>query len=104
MIKRILTISALAVSCVLSAQEWSPKQAPLMTEWGSRITPENAHREYPRPQMVRNEWRNLNGLWNYSITPIVSATPENINQGTNKTKCREFTDCFYYEFSKKRGF
>ncbi|MCP4763367.1 MAG: hypothetical protein GY870_16465, partial [archaeon] len=24
--------------------------------------------EYPRPQLVRKEWKNLNGLWNYRIT------------------------------------
>ena len=81
MIRRILTISAFVIASVVLAHGWTPKQAPLMTEWGSKITPENAHREYPRPQMVRNEWRNLNGLWNYSVTPIDSEKPENINQG-----------------------
>ena len=26
--------------------------------------------EYPRPQFVREKWMNLNGLWEYAITPI----------------------------------
>ena len=43
--------------------------APIMTEWGERLTPENAWRGYPRPQMVRQNWTNLNGLWQYAITP-----------------------------------
>ena len=30
-------------------------------------TPDNAWREYPRPQMVRPDWVNLNGLWQYAI-------------------------------------
>ena len=44
-------------------------QAPGMkTPWGEKVTPENAWREYPRPQMVRDNWTNLNGLWSYAIT------------------------------------
>ncbi|MDB5231969.1 MAG: lacZ 3 [Chitinophagaceae bacterium] len=44
-------------------------EAQLTTQWTSQVTPANAHREYPRPQMVRDEWQNLNGLWDYAITP-----------------------------------
>src|SRR5215212_12154821 len=54
---------------VCAQAPWSPKSAPLMTRWASEVTPDNAHREYPRPQMERAEWVNLNGLWDYSITP-----------------------------------
>jgi beta-galactosidase/beta-glucuronidase len=32
--------------------------------------------EYPRPQMVRPEWVNLNGLWEYAILPQGSPAPE----------------------------
>lgn len=74
-------MAAVAVSTALSAQEWTPKQAPLMTEWGSRVTAENAHREYPRPQMVRKEWKNLNGLWNYAVTSREDGKPQNIDEG-----------------------
>ena len=81
MIRRTLTICALAFSGVLFAQEWTPKHAPLMTEWGEKLTVENAHQEYPRPQMVRTEWKNLNGLWNYAVTTKDAGQPENISQG-----------------------
>ena len=40
----------------------------MMTEWGEKVTPENAWRSYPRPQMVRKNWVCLNGLWEYAIT------------------------------------
>src|SRR5690606_37020556 len=31
--------------------------------------------EYPRPQMVRGEWQNLNGLWNYAVTSLLDDQP-----------------------------
>lgn len=40
----------------------------LLTRWGRQVTPENAWRSYPRPQMKRERWTNLNGRWNYAIT------------------------------------
>ncbi|NLG41911.1 MAG: glycoside hydrolase family 2, partial [Phycisphaerae bacterium] len=47
------------------AADWQPKTAPLMTRWAADVTPQNVHPEYPRPQMVREQWLNLNGLWDY---------------------------------------
>ncbi|UCS93375.1 hypothetical protein KZP23_22485 [Echinicola marina] len=48
-----------------NAQQWTPKQAPLMTKFAKDVDPENVLPEYPRPQMVRKEWKNLNGLWQF---------------------------------------
>jgi len=45
----------------------------MLTEWGAKVTSENALREYPRPQMERKNWTCLNGDWDYAITPIVDA-------------------------------
>ena len=39
----------------------------LVTRWGRAVTPENAWRSYPRPQMRRERWQNLNGEWDYAI-------------------------------------
>jgi hypothetical protein len=41
----------------------------MATRWTASVTPANAHREYPRPQLVRKGWTNLNGLWDYATTP-----------------------------------
>ena len=49
------------------APAWSPAKGPLMTRWAKDVSPQKVHPEYPRPQMVRKEWLNLNGLWDYSI-------------------------------------
>ena len=46
--------------------------AAMMTEWGAAVTPENAWREYPRPQMVRSNWTCLNGLWDYAVTSVTN--------------------------------
>src|SRR5207237_7193097 len=54
-------------AAVPASAEWKPAPAPLMTKWGKKVTPENAWKEYPRPQLVRKEWQNLNGLWDYKI-------------------------------------
>jgi hypothetical protein len=49
--------------------EWKPAQGPLITRWTEEVNPESVLPEYPRPQMVREEWFNLNGLWDYAIVP-----------------------------------
>ena len=71
---RFLTLLIVAGGGVsASAADWKPAASPLMTKYGRAVTPENAWREYPRPQMVRREWQNLNGLWDYAIRPKTDA-------------------------------
>ena len=40
----------------------------LMTPWGERLDENCILTEYPRPQMRRNSYLNLNGRWEYAIT------------------------------------
>jgi hypothetical protein len=69
MVTRLLVAFLLfAVSGSAVAADWKPAPAPLMTKWGKEVKPDNAWREYPRPQLVRKDWMNLNGLWDYAIT------------------------------------
>ena len=49
--------------------QYAPAGDSLKTRWASEVTPENVLQEYPRPQMVRDNWLNLNGLWDYAIRP-----------------------------------
>lgn len=46
-----------------------------MTRWAKDVDPHKVHPEYPRPQMVREEWLNLNGLWQYAIRPKAEKKP-----------------------------
>ena len=51
----------------VKSQEYQARA--MKTVWGQDINADNAWREYPRPQLVRPEWQNLNGTWDYAIKP-----------------------------------
>ncbi|WP_246657878.1 glycoside hydrolase family 2 protein [Arthrobacter yangruifuii] len=40
-----------------------------MTAWGTELDPAAVLQEYPRPQLVRDSYLNLNGYWEYAVTP-----------------------------------
>ena len=75
---RFFAFLALAIMATgtANAQDWAPAGDHIRTTWAEEVTPNNVHKEYPRPQMVRPEWKSLNGLWEYSITPKNVAVPE----------------------------
>ena len=77
--KRVTATTLLLLLVVLgiAAQtpDWQPAPVTLKTTWGEKVTPDNAWREYPRPQFVRERWQNLNGLWDYAITPQTAPAP-----------------------------
>ena len=54
---------------------WKP-QGKLLTKFAADVRPESPLPEYPRPQMVRGQWTNLNGLWDYAIAPRGAERPE----------------------------
>ncbi len=73
-----LSLCCVCVSLVassLSAADWKPADGPLMTRWAKDVSPGNSHPEYPRPQLVRREWLNLNGLWDFAIKPKAEDRP-----------------------------
>ncbi len=62
---KIILISIVSLPLALNAQEWQPKKAALMSKFSKDVNPEHVLSEYPRPQLVRSNWLNLNGLWQY---------------------------------------
>ena len=57
------------VLCVLLLLLAAPAlAAPLVTRWAATVSPTNVLAEYPRPQMAREQWQNLNGIWNFIIS------------------------------------
>jgi beta-galactosidase/beta-glucuronidase len=57
-------------------KHWKPVPGNLLTHWANEVTPDTVWSQYPRPQLVRSQWLNLNGLWDYAITALTSAKPE----------------------------
>ncbi len=58
------------------AADWQPAKGPLMTRWAKDVSPDKVHSEYPRPLMVRRQWTNLNGLWDYAVVGQASGRPD----------------------------
>src|SRR5436305_9896127 len=56
-------------SVPLLSQVWKPASITINTPWTSQVRAAHALPEYPRPQMVRKRWTNLNGLWDYTVQP-----------------------------------
>jgi len=55
--------------------QWKMAEKSIVTRWAKQVTPKNVWREYPRPQLVRSEWRNLNGLWDFALQPMAAPEP-----------------------------
>lgn len=54
-------------ACKPKPAAWKPAGEGIVTRWAAEVGPENALPDYPRPQLVRRDWLNLNGLWDYAI-------------------------------------
>lgn len=52
----------------IDSKKWKIQPIHMPTRWAKEVNPFNTLKDYPRPQMVRNNWENLNGLWQYAIT------------------------------------
>ena len=57
-------------------EPWAPAGIRLKTKWGENLNPEKVWQEYPRPQLIRKDWLNLNGMWSYSIRNAEGIKPE----------------------------
>ncbi|MFL6414678.1 MAG: glycoside hydrolase family 2 protein [Bryobacteraceae bacterium] len=57
----------LFVALPSESADWKPAPSTLTTPWTAKVSPVRVLPDYPRPQMVRKDWANLNGLWEYAI-------------------------------------
>lgn len=65
----------------LSVPERKPFLSELITPWGEKVTDQNAWQSYPRPQLQRKQWQNLNGSWEYAVTLVDQQEPPRKWQG-----------------------
>lgn len=68
MMRIFVIICSLCFSFISFA--WSPQGDKIKTRWTEQVTVENVWQVYPRPQLKRTEWKNLNGLWGYQVTSM----------------------------------
>ncbi len=57
------------------AADWQPAKGPLLTRWAKDVKADKPHPEYPRPQMQRQHWQNLNGLWQLAFAKKDEGAP-----------------------------
>ncbi len=65
------------VATAFAQNEWHIVEGKITTPWAQQVNPASPLPEYPRPQMVRGDWKNLNGLWNYAVLPKDESKPTN---------------------------
>jgi beta-galactosidase/beta-glucuronidase len=68
-----ILLTAFLVSGAVAA--WKPVPGRIMTKWAEDVDPRNPLPEYPCPQLVRAQWVDLNGLWDYAVTPKEAGIP-----------------------------
>jgi hypothetical protein len=54
---------------------WKAQTPPLTTPWTHDVSPTNALPDYPRPQLTRSRWQNLNGVWQFAAASAGDTPP-----------------------------
>lgn len=73
----ILMLAGLAAAWGNEFATLKTEPTHLKTRWAAEVNATNALPEYPRPQMVRADWLNLNGEWDYAIMATATGMPVN---------------------------
>ena len=77
---RLILAALPALVLTSSAAEWQPVPGNLMTRWAAKVDPAKPLPEHPRPQLVREAWQNLNGLWQFEIAVKDAPQPARFSQ------------------------
>ena len=75
--KKIIAVAAMAllIGSQQAGAQWIPVGDKIKTAWVEKVNPKMPWNVYPRPQLKRTQWVNLNGLWNYAIKDLQSSEP-----------------------------
>ena len=73
--RALVIVLSLGLVGASDAQEWKPAPTPLSTRWAADVNPGSVLPEYPRPQLTREKWLNLNGLWQFAPIAVDGEEP-----------------------------
>ncbi|MEV8388288.1 sugar-binding domain-containing protein, partial [Streptomyces chartreusis] len=67
-------------SAAAAPRAWTPKPSPMTTPWTNQVPVDNPLPEYPRPQLTRPDWANLNGIWDFAVTSADAGQPATFSE------------------------
>src|SRR5262245_40722831 len=70
----LATLATTLLTLPALAQE-KPARGPLLTRWAKDVSADKVLPEYPRPQMQRSAWLNLNGHWQFAVAGADDTVP-----------------------------
>jgi Glycosyl hydrolases family 2/Glycosyl hydrolases family 2, sugar binding domain/Glycosyl hydrolases family 2, TIM barrel domain len=73
----LLAAPVLSLISTIPTAAWQLLQAPVMSPWAQLVDPASPLPEYPRPQMTRSRWLNLNGIWEFKAGSVGEPVPTN---------------------------
>ncbi|HEY6915100.1 MAG TPA: PA14 domain-containing protein, partial [Paludibacter sp.] len=79
--KHFIALLFLSVFSVSVMAQFTPKVTPIKTPWTDKVDKNNPLPEYPRPQLVRTDWMNLNGYWEFKSGAAGDVVPVNQSLG-----------------------
>lgn len=71
----LVLLSTTLVPAAQATSDWHLGTPALTTPWTNDVSPTNALPDYPRPQLTRPDWRNLNGLWEWAPAAVGEQPP-----------------------------
>ena len=77
LVSRQLAVAVLWLASAAIVAAWQLLQAPVMSPWAQLVDPAAPLPEYPRPQMTRANWLNLNGVWEFKAGNVGDPVPTN---------------------------
>jgi len=94
MMKNIIFVGVLFFSlCGCNEKpKYEMAPSPLITPFAQSVDTDMPFPEYPRPQMERDEWMNLNGFWDYTVKSIDFEPVQGLTKATSWTTGEVPTD------------